>query len=266
MLDDVRKSYQECASIISDWKKLSRSELCNKYLEVKDTDKYLAESYLSAIICKFWNVFEHNFKTQHGDFYSEVEYYQSGIDGILEALDRHVWTNPQNKLYGDKNGPEKAINVTIFSLKYNIYQSAFRQKRKVNLGTASLQELAEQGVDSRYTKFEDDISLSEISLTEFIRNQFIHQYYFTSFFLDSILNIDVWVNNNISFAKVKHHIQHLDDKYLKLFSEIYSLDINDVYIGSDYVKRMTSDQINRTIRRVCGELKHNKYIQELVKD
>lgn len=268
VLDDVKKSYLECANVIPDWKKLSRSDLCNKYLEVKNTNKYLADSYLSAIVYKFWNVFEHNYKTQHGNFYSETDFYQSGIDGILEALDKHVWTNPENKLYGDKNGPEKAINVTIFSLKYNIYQAASRQKRKINIGTTSLQELQECGVDTKYVKFEDDISLVELSLQEFIRMQFIKCDYLMAFLLDSIINIDAVHRDtgNINFTKIKQHLKNLNEKYLKMFSQIYDIELEQVTLGAQYITRMSSDQLNRNVRRCLVNLKHNPYIIQLIKE
>ena len=39
----------------------------------------------------------------------------------LEALNKHIWTDPNKKLYGDCNAPEKVINVIIYSRKNNIY-------------------------------------------------------------------------------------------------------------------------------------------------
>lgn len=264
MLDEVRKSYYECASIIPDWKKLSRSELCNKYLEVKDTNKYLAESYLSAIICKFWNVFEHNFKTQHGTFYSEIDYYQSGIDGILEALNKHIWTDPNNKLYGDCNAPEKVINVIIYSRKNNIYQAASRQKRRLNIGNQSLQEMQEQNVDSIYLKYTDDIDMSEIVIADLVKYYFLHFEYLKAFVLDAIINVDLLSGNNY-LQKLKTHIYNMPDSYIKVFSKQYDIDIFDVSSAVQGIKHMKNAQFDRQLHYVLGQLQHSKYIKDLIK-
>ena len=38
MLDEYKKSYEECANIVKDWKKLSPLELCSRYINAKENN------------------------------------------------------------------------------------------------------------------------------------------------------------------------------------------------------------------------------------
>ena len=137
MLEEYKEAYRQKADYIAGWNKLSRSELCRKYIENID-NKDISESYLSAIIYKFWNVAEHNYFTQsYKGLATQQDCYDWNVEGILYALDKHVWDDPNNELYGDPNGPEKAINVTIYGQKLNFYNSLKTYKRQINSGLVS---------------------------------------------------------------------------------------------------------------------------------
>lgn len=38
MLDDYKRSYEECANLIKDWKSISSIDLCNNYIENLEID------------------------------------------------------------------------------------------------------------------------------------------------------------------------------------------------------------------------------------
>ncbi|MBO7697142.1 MAG: hypothetical protein J6Y28_04630 [Acholeplasmatales bacterium] len=56
MLDDYKRSYEECANLIKDWKSISSIDLCNNYIKNLNTDSNKAQSYLSAVICRYWYI------------------------------------------------------------------------------------------------------------------------------------------------------------------------------------------------------------------
>ena len=141
MLEEYRQLYLESANLIPDWKSIRRSDLAFKYLEEKEKKTGLEDSYLSALILKFWNVAESNYYRQNIRFANQETCYEWLVDSIFYVLSKHVWTDPNSNLYQDKDAPEKAINVAIVSAKQNFHIARKTAKRSVNYLADSLERL-----------------------------------------------------------------------------------------------------------------------------
>ena len=132
MISEYKQLCKQSADLIVGWKKVDRNELCRIYVTEKSKGSDIADSYLSAILCKFWNVTSHNYYSQKYKIATEGDCIDWTITGVLKALEQHVWDNPDNVLYGDEKGPEKAINVCIYSTKINFYQKIQHQKERIS--------------------------------------------------------------------------------------------------------------------------------------
>ena len=270
MLDEYKQLYKEKADLIKDWKKLTKSQLCEKYLDLKDTNSDLADSYLSAIIYSFWNVAVHNYYSQQVKEATELDCYNNLVDSILYALNSHVWLNENNSLYKDEKGPEKAINVVISSRKLNIlgYNNMF--KRRINKDSISLEYLQEQpyyissfGVHDNC----DDDYIESIIIDAFNRKE-----YFKAFMIDAIVYCDVFdvENDNFIFSekKLRKHLRHLEDSnYYIVFSNTYNIkNIELVKRAISYIISLNQDKMSDNINYIFRQLRNNKMFIKFLKE
>ena len=105
MLDEYKKSYEECANIVKDWKKLSPLELCSKYINAKENNSNLTESYLSAIILKYWHIISRTYYAQKVKLATEEDVYCWFIEGVLAAVNTHCWTDHPINIRSYELGP-----------------------------------------------------------------------------------------------------------------------------------------------------------------
>lgn len=263
MLDEYKNIYRKQASFIDGWEDISRSELCRKYIENVD-NKDLAESYLSAIIYKFWNVAEHNYFTQSAQkIATPQDCYDWNIEGILYALKKHVWDNPDNELYNDPNGPEKALNVTIYSQKLNFYNSLKTYKRQINSSLYSLEKLQEDASDSYYLPYNEDYNFTDSYMYKKVKEYFDKKLYLEAFVIDAILNHDMFVLTEdrcevFNRFKLTKHLHHLDDNFCKYFSKFYKIPIAKVKKATTYIVDVSTDSLNLKINNLFKNILRDK--------
>lgn len=264
MLEEYKESYRATADLLGPgWKALSRSELCNLYLESVEKNDGKSDLYLSAIIYKFWNVIQHNFYTQQLKSATEEDVYDWNIRGILYTLEHHPWTDPESNLYGDENGPEKAINVCIYSTKLNYYKAVSTAKRRLNNCTLSVEKLAEENPASLNIPVKDKDEYVCNKIVELIKESFDKKDYWRSFALDAILNSDVFeyeqdgpfTVSKFSKKKLKHVLKTIDDSYCNAFARTYEFDFDDVKYAAHYMTEMEWKQFNQNMHRLVKRLK-----------
>ena len=271
MLEELKQSYKESADMIPGWKKISRSALCNLYLEVKDKDSFLCQSYLSAIIYKFWNLVEKNYYKQWKEIASIEECYDWLVDSVLQVLDQHVWTDPDNKLYGDKNAPEKCINVCLNSRKINYFVAQQRQKRVSRLKCSSLDWLEEDSSDGYWVPYYDKYDSDHELLDSLIKDYFLKKDYFKSFCLFVIIHFESFKREeyNDQYYKVfdaynvKKDLRYLSTKDIQIFSQTYGFSFDECKDAYEYIKNLSYDKMTRNLDNFLFELSKNK---KLIKD
>lgn len=268
MLNEYRQLYEKCADNgLSDWRLLDKNVLCNKYIEHKGTP--LENSYLSAIIVKYWGLIESWYSSQQYKFATEEDCYELVIDSILYALNKHTWLNPESSLYGDENGPDKAINVCVKSRKVTFYQLSSKDIRKLNYNSLSLEAISENVNDDFYIEDEnnDDKNYSfEAYIEGYIKNKFKNKDYFLSFFIDMIVNIDVFSSDlseeelTVSFSprKVTSYFKKMPIEYVESFSLRYGIDKHEVEEQLEIIKGLTYKQISDNIKNGLLKLTYDR--------
>lgn len=258
MLDEYKQLYTENANLIEGWKKLSKNDLANLYIEHENDEK--SNSYFSALVCKFWNLIGHFYYKQGIVVASETDCYDWIIEGILEALKDRAWKNPENKLFSDPKGPEKAIMVNIMCIRANFYQYAGYDKRKINYTSYSLDDLSENVSDGLFTPYFDNYNLLEDYISKLIQDSFDKKDYFVAFFIDALCNFNLCINgsNEIDLKKFTRYINNMTSEYLVDFSNRYNLKLEVVENATVYMKSMPSYRIHSNINRVLNLLKKDE--------
>lgn len=267
MLDEYKQLYKEKASLIADWKKLDRSELAFKYVELKDKNSYLADAYLSALICKCWNLIEHNYYKQFIKYATPEDCYQWVIDAILYVLEKHIWTDPKSILYNDKNAPEKAINVFITHARDRFYIANNADKRKLNQETLSIQQLNEDYPGWKEpSKFDQDNLIYDIINTK-VNQLFNEKRDVAAFTIDTIVTIgnvfETISDDNLSYsifsvAKLKRYLRAIPKEYSSVFANKYNLNEQKVRESIQYLHNLSYEDMNNAITYFFNEIKLDK--------
>lgn len=269
MLDEYRHSYEECADIIKEWRNKSVTDLCNSYITCDDPN--LTEGYLSAIICKYWNVISRSYYAQKFIIASPEDVYEWVLEGILNALNRRPWIDPSNSLYQDEEGPDKAIKVCIYSAKINFFNANNYDKRSIIKHSLSLDELIENTSDDYYLPCFDKSPFIEMYMYEKVRKMFNEYDYFSAFLLDSIVSVDVFSDIShqrfyeLSHRKLIKHLRHLSDRYCKIFSDTYGLDFIEVKKAAEFISNLDSNRMNRNIINLLFLLRQDKELVDYIK-
>lgn len=262
MLEEYKHIYEQKAASIDNYATISTTILCNKYIEYKPINKDLAEAYLSAIVIRYWPLLSKYYANNYL-VASPEDCYNWLITSILYALDKHKWLDPENKLFEDKNGPDKVIRKVMQSERLTFYQAINRRKRKINYLIQSLEELKEDFGDAVI----EDESYVEDNLDfvwkDYVVNIFNKKDYFLAFFIDAIVNIDCLDENSlIDKQRVAKHFRNMTSDYLKIFSQFYDIPLPQVEKGYQYFSNYSSYKIYFQIDRCLNILrKDSKFIK-----
>jgi len=145
------------------------------------------------------------------------DWYDSMIEAIMYVLKKHVWTDPNNILYGKPNAPEMALHRCIWSRKLNVYCSNNKPKRIINKNIQSVEELKEKaGLDP-----ECEIDESGCIFVQYIQTLLSKDKFVYSIILDLI-------ESGVPKNKLAKEIRSLDDLYIKYFTAKYNADTKTV--------------------------------------
>ena len=272
MIKEYKDACFQNASLIPNWKQIDKNELCRLYVDAKKSDDSLADSYLSAILYKFWNVTEHNFHSQKYKVADEGECIDWTITGVLYALNHHVWDDPDNVLYEDEKGPEKAINTCIYSTKVNFYQRIKHQKEKLSYESLSLEQLMENASDSYYIPTYDKDNTLDNHMIDVIREAFYKKEYAKAFILDEILNDDVFervidgekIYSQFSDKKLRKQLRKLDSNFCKRFSDRYDVDFSEVANSIHYVTDLDYSKLFIKVKKSLKDMQRDKHLKKYI--
>ena len=186
MLLQYKKLYENIADNLAEWKTIPKSKLCTGYIKAAENNNTnLADTYLSAIICRYWSLLD---KQYHHSYIgaTQEDVYDWFINGILYALKNKVWLNPDNKLYNDPNGVDRVIHSCIKSARLTYFQALNRQKRKVNSGIQSIDKITEDNSNNNIvadTYDFDNNSIADVCINHLVEEFFNKKDYFIVFLL-----------------------------------------------------------------------------------
>ena len=262
MLSDIKKSYEEKASHIENYKTISRNELVDLYIK-NESDPKLKEYYLSAIICRYWNsINRYHFNTGGSNIPIE-ECYDWVIRGVMDALERRPWIDPNSKIYNKKNGQDIAINQCILTSKLMYYQNSNYDKRRINYGLPSVDSILDDGLEGHLPSTEEiELDLANQVIKDAIKNKD----YSLAFIVDNISYGDSFKeeNNELIFdeKKLLRQLKSIDIKYGKLFAKRFNANPKEVNIAIDQFNNLKTDKLFKKLKYNLLKLRSNPILSK----
>lgn len=246
--------------IDEDWRKMNKNDLVNKYIEVEN-NPVLANAYMSAIICRYWNSLNNYYLKSYRSV-SPEDCYGWLLNAILWAVKHRKWKDPNNKLYNDPNGPDKVINRCIFSIRMGFYQSSNTYKRKRNFGIYSLESLMEDYGDAVYLPSDDNLSISDeaLSVYNLTRSAFTNGDYITAFIIDCIVYGDLFRRSKKKHLKFNKQgliskLHNLDSNYINHFANTFNLKEEDVESAKKQCSRLSKGKLITAVKHSFKKLR-----------
>ena len=247
MLEDIKNSYMECATLlVPDWKSMSKNTLAFEAVDKRHSQYF--DGYVSALMVKYWGkmvAYYHKAKLVA----TPEDVHTWLVNAIMYALDKHPWTNPKSSIYQDKNGPDKVINRVIESRRKTFYQQLNRYNRKINSNMLSLDALSECMLDTYTPMCEDE---HDFIIDDLVTSAFAVKDYFFAFMVDAIVNERCSVGGR--HKKLVTHLKNLSS-YCDIFASRYDLHIDKVKKSSTYITRMSRADIIRKINLTLHDMK-----------
>lgn len=268
MLEEYKQLYEENASLIAGWKKMSIPELANKYVDAPNIIE--KEAYLSAIICKYWKYINNHFYKQDIKIASVEDCYDWVLDGICQALEEAAWRDERSTIFNDPKGPEKAIVKCILCTRANFYQYANYDKRKLNYTSYSLDALEEASSDGYYIPYFDEVDSLHEYLSVLVNKYFEVKDYFISFFIDALFNSELTAEDRveeksfISISKFNRYVQNFTSETALSFSSLYNIDVDKVNRAFEYIKNMPSYRVHANVNRTINILKKDDILKDFL--
>ena len=265
MLDSYKKAYEQCADnlIKENWRKMNKNVLVNKYIEIENDPK-LANAYMSAIIVRYWGAINKYHMMSYRSATPE-NYHDWLVGAILRAIKNRKWKDPNNKLYGDPNGPDKVLNRCIISERLVWYQGANTFKRRQNFTAESIERMQEDLEDAAPfpTYEEDKLEAGNMDINNLIDKAFKNKEYIMAFMIDGIINYNTFEKaknedgkNFIQFSEKKllRHMNNLNTTIGGNFSFTYDKPLEEVEEAIDDCKKLTRTRMRTAVKRNMKKL------------
>ena len=270
MLEDLKQEYERCADLtIPDWRNISKSDLCRAYVE-HQTNPQLRDGYFSAIIVKYWNILYRYKVTSPG--FNESDFYTWLVRALTYILNKHPWDREGSAIYGDPQGPDKAVNRCLKSTRLIFYDKSNTFKRRANMCIASIEDLEEKYKDATLPQFLGVDPVEEEDITaHIIRDTFKHKNYFAAFMVFNIVAknpFDKTIKDGADYLrfsekKLTRYMHNIDENTCKIMAEEFNFNLDEVRFGASTCTEMSLNRIRTAIRRNLKILGNSKYLEHL---
>ena len=249
MLEETRQIYEECAdSHLPNWKNIDKNDLIRKASTLSNSA--LKDAYVSAIMLNYWSkIYKYYHKCSMVTTPEDVHTWLT--IAVMYAINRKPWEDPTQSIYGDVNGPDKVINRIIESKRLTFYQQLNRYNRKINSDTLSLDTLTDEYKDLFIPSTFDTYSFE---ICELVKTYFNKKDYFMAFMIDAIVNENV-LGETLNKKRLASHFRHLDEDFVKRFSEMYEVSLEKVRDSLQYVNNISTYKFNNQVEYCLTLLK-----------
>ena len=288
MLEDVKKSYEKRAnSVVPNWRELDVNTLCNLYIE-NENDEIKKNGYFSAVVLKKWGYIGKHYINSKASGFSIEQCYDMVLDAVMYILKMRKWLDPNNKLYGDKNAPDKCLNRCIFSARQRDYYLSNRDKRKYNYGGVSLESITDNVgdhtevlCDEMLDQDNQDYMFINVTLKNLINRMVSKNKILEALILDNIANDDCYTtktetteivteddvekvkksHNVFKLGKLVDNLYNYDIKTIKRICNMYCLEEEKLL---DFLPVLNKDKgkLSRVVKSVMNNLRDDRELRE----
>ena len=266
MLDDIRRVYESNADVyLPNWRGTDKNRLCFDY--TKATSGVNKDAILSAVISKFWYVFD-IYARRCIKFMSAESSYDMYIDSIKYILEKAVWDDENSTVYNDKNAPEKCLIVCMKSRRLNKIRDLSRHKEIVNLQPLSIEKYIEdygEYTETNLTTFDDKDSDLLIDNVHFIiSNCLKKKQYFRSLMI-YLLSTSAYPFDRI---EGKHFIydslRNINEVFCAEFAKTFEVDLDTIKELFESYKNLSKWELRTKINNAIAQLKNCTDIREML--
>lgn len=273
MLKEYRLIYETKADAYLydfDWRKADKNMLFFKYCDYETMNPKLSEAYLSALLVRYWHLITSYYNKGSGAYDAETV-YEWLIHCIKYAKDHKPWEKGGN-LEGQKNGPDKAINIYMKSMRQGFYQWSNAAKRSAYFTqVTSLEKVIEDTGDAQLP-YSDNVNstIEFLDIKKLVKDEFNNKLYMGAFIIDGIINapvIDTIIDKTnkdtptlytqFNKKKLSKHIRNMDDNYCKTFSKIYDIPEREVITARNECCELSSTRIYNYMKNTLAKLRKN---------
>lgn len=288
MLEDVKRSYERRAStVVPNWRELDVNTLCNLYIE-NENNEVKKNGYFSAIVLKKWGYIGKHYINSKASGFSIEQCYDMVLDAIMYILKMRKWLDPNNKLYGDKNAPDKCLNRCIFSARQRDYYLSNRDKRRYNYGGISLEAITDNVGDHTEVLCDEvldqdnqDYMFVNVTLKNIINHMVSKNKILEALVLDNIANDDCYTTKTetteivtkdttekvkrshdvFKLCKLVDNLYNYDIKTIKRICNMYCLEEEKLI---DFLPVLNNDKgrLSRVVKSVMNNLRNDKELIE----
>jgi hypothetical protein len=292
-LSEMYANYENYASGISNWQKLSKSELANGYCDADDAHDELKRSqYYAALMCKYWYMIPYMQKNCQSLSDSLNMSLEDFADWLSESLDvafkYRRWRDPANSLSKDPKAPEKIINRCIFSTQKRWYAFYNKDKRRINVYSYSLEESEELHGDGA-----DGLSVIDDTAKQDYCHDIIQRFidegkYLEAFIIDGVCYQDVFkqtikriktneldeyrhkivhesITTEFNERKLINHLSNLDDSFINYFTTTYNISDEEAIKETIRTLSTTSHtKLNSVLKHILVNMRNNKEVTSLL--
>lgn len=250
-LEDIKRTYEDCANLIPNWRDIDKNKLANLYID-NEKDEDLRNAYFSALMLKYWNNVFKFYRTSKSARL-EIDDFTSWLsESIMIAFKYRRWRDPTNKLYHDENAPDKVINRCIFSTRMRYYQYYNKLKRCANYTSVSLEGLVSKdsfATSDNFVYEMDDQYVSSIDCNIEVQKLVNERRYQEAIVTDALFFDDYFCmgDKTICLAKVSRYFKAVNsDKLVDYFKENYdNVDEQLLRLTLTNLKRLSNGMMRR---------------------
>lgn len=194
MLQDIYNTYVSLAKILGDYQAMTKTELANGYCDADEAgEETVRSAYFSALMLRYWyKIFE--FQKDSPNVGLDLDDFSSWLsEALMQALNARKWRDPDNKLYEDKNGPDKVINMWCSTIRLRHYYQFNLDNNRANFGCDSIDRQIEAYGDSAECMQQCTVdSHDEIGIKGLINDLFKRNKILEAIIVDSIVYQNTW--------------------------------------------------------------------------
>lgn len=274
MLNDLKNCYGKIAQarLGNNWKQLDKNECIRNYCDIED--KFKSEGYLAAAMYKYWHYVDSYTREGSGAYDAETVY--DWLTHCMQYAKKNQPWKEGGNLAGQWNGPDKAINIYMKSMRQGFYQWSNSKKRSAEFNQVlSLDRLIEDTGDANLFDCADNSHENVpgvLAIKNLVKKNFNSKNYMGSFIIDGIVNCAVFDTkkgeDNYKYTqfnkrKLSKHLRNIDDKYCELFAKTYELNPEAVVTARDECSTLSSTRIYTLIKHTLDGLAKDPLIKAI---
>ena len=275
MLEEIRKNYiKEALSVEKNWQQMDVNTLCNLYIK-NEHDEGKRSGYFACILLKKWGYIGRHYIESKNSGFSIDDCYEMVVDAILYILKARSWLDPTKSIYQDPQGPDKCLNMGIWSTRRRYYYLANMDKRRCNFGSWSLDTLKDNVGDhseilANDFGTDDNDNQSDVNLKYCIAHLFEHNKIIEGLIIDNICNDDCFclktddngkTINVFKLTKLVNNLCNYDSKMLKKIATKYSVSKN-VLTDFEPILKSSKTKLSQIVTKTIEKMNKDKELRE----